>query len=427
MDPSTSRRDFLKTSAATVAGATLASTLSLAPPVHAGGDDLLKVGLIGCGGRGCGAAEQAVNAGPNIKLTAIGDVFPDHIAAKKELLKKNLGDKYGVADTNCFEGFNAYKGVIESGVDVVLLTTPPHFRPLHLAACVEAGKHTFVEKPVAVDAPGVRSILETVKKAKEKNLAVVSGLCWRYHHAKQETFAKIHEGAIGDIVAMQCTYNTGYLRCFKHEKSWSDMEYQLRNWLYYTWLSGDHYVEQHIHSLDKMAWAMKAEFPDKAFGVGGRQVRTGPEYGHIFDHHAIVFEYKNGVKAFSMCRQQENTDNEIKDFLFGTKGVCDVMAHSITGAHPWRHRPVKKDEDDMYQNEHDELFASIRSGKPINDGERMAKSTMMAILGRMASYTGKVITWDQAMNSKEDLSPPKYDWIDLPEPPVPMPGITKFV
>ena len=425
MNQPTSRRDFLKTSAV-LAGAAAATHLAIPSNVHAGGDDLIKVGLIGCGGRGCGAADQAVKAGPNIQLTAIGDVFPDHLASAQRTLKKDLGDKYAVPEKNCFSGFDAYKEVIGSGVDVVLLTTPPHFRPLHFQAAIEAGKHTFVEKPVAVDAPGVRSILETVKKAKEKNLAVVSGLCWRYHHAKRETFAKVHEGAIGDILAMQCTYNTGYLRCYKREKDWSDMEYQLRNWWYYTWLSGDHNVEQHIHSLDKMAWAMKDEFPEKAFGVGGRQVRTEEVYGHIFDHHAVVYEFKNGVKAFSMCRQQENTDNEIKDFLFGTKGVCDVMAHSITGANPWRHRSNKKDPDDMYQNEHNELFASIRSGKPINDGERMAKSTLMAILGRMASYTGKVITWDKAMASTEDLSPSKYEWGSLPFPEVARPGITKF-
>jgi predicted dehydrogenase len=426
MNQPTSRRDFLKTSAA-LAGAAAATHLALPSNVHAGGDDLIKVGLIGAGGRGCGAAEQAVNAGPNIKLTAIGDVFPDHLESAKRTLSRNLGDKFDVPEKNYFTGFDAYKEVIGSGVDVVLLTTPPHFRPLHFQAAIEAGKHTFVEKPIAVDAPGVHSVLETVKKAKEKKLAVVSGLCWRYHHAKRETFAKVHEGAIGDIMAMQCTYNTGYLRCFKREKNWSDMEYQLRNWLYYTWLSGDHYVEQHIHSLDKMLWAMKDEVPEKAFGVGGRQVRTEEVYGHIFDHHAVVFEFKNGVKAFSMCRQQENTDNEIKDFLYGSKGVCDVMAHSITGANPWRAKANRKDSDDMYQNEHNELFASIRSGKPINDGERMAKATMMAILGRMASYTGKVITWDQAMASKENLSPAKYEWCSLSTPEVARPGITKFV
>jgi myo-inositol 2-dehydrogenase/D-chiro-inositol 1-dehydrogenase len=426
MNQPTSRRDFLKTSAA-LAGAAAATHLALPSNVHAGGDDLIKVGLIGCGGRGRGAAEQAVNAGPNIKLVALGDVFPDHLAEAKRILKKDLGDKYAVPDENCFSGFEAYKHVLDAGVDVVCLTTPPHFRPLHFKAAIEAGKHTFVEKPVAVDAPGVHSILETVKKAKEKKLAVVSGLCWRYHHAKRETFAKIHDGAIGDIMAMQCTYNTGYLRCFKRENDWSDMEYQLRNWLYYTWLSGDHYVEQHIHSLDKMLWAMKDEVPVKAFGVGGRQVRTEEVYGHIFDHHAVVFEFKNGVKAFSMCRQQENTDNEIKDFLFGTKGVCDVMAHGITGASPWRAKANRKDSDDMYQNEHNELFASIRSGEPINDGERMAKATMMAILGRMASYTGKVIEWKDAMASKENLSPAKYEWCPLPTPEVARPGITKFV
>jgi predicted dehydrogenase len=419
----TSRRDFLKTSAASVVGATLASV----PYVHAGGSDVIRVGLIGCGGRGTGAAEQCVSAGENVKLVAMGDMFLDHLEAKKSFLRKNLGDKFAVKEENCFVGFDAYKGVLASDVDVVCLATPPHFRPAHLKAAVEAGKHVFAEKPVAVDAPGVRSVLASCEQAKSKKLAVVSGLCWRYHYGMRETFKRIHDGAVGDIVAMQCTYNTGPLWKKDRQPGWSDMEWQLRNWLYFTWLSGDHNVEQHIHSLDKMAWAMRNEYPIKAVGLGGRQVRTEPEYGHIFDHHAVVYEYANGVKFFSFCRQQANCHNDVSDHIMGTKGTCDVMKHQITGATRWQYPPrqAKKDTS-MYQVEHNELIASIRAGTPINDGDWMTKSTMMAIMGRMATYTGQEITWDQALNSREDLTPDKYEFGPLPVPPVARPGYTKF-
>jgi predicted dehydrogenase len=417
------RRDFLS------AGAAAASLSVLAPAVHAGGSDVLKVGLIGCGGRGTGAAEQALNADPNVRLTAMGDMFPDHLQAKLKLLRANekVGSRVQVNPQNCYTGFDAYKGVIGSGVDVVLLTTPPHFRPLHLKAAIDADKHVFCEKPVAVDAPGVRKVLATCKEAKQKNLAVVSGLCWRYHRAKQETFHRIHEGAIGDIVAMQCSYLTGPLWHVDRTADMSDMEWQLRNWLYFTWLSGDHIVEQHVHSLDKMMWAMKDVPPARASGTGGRQVRTGPEFGHIYDHFAIVYEWANGVKAFGRCRQQVGTAHDVNDYLMGTEGTCDVMKNAIAGKKPWRYKAPAGDADDMYQNEHNALFASIRNGKPINDGEWMSQSTLLAIMGRMAAYTGKVITWEMALNSKEDLTPPAYEMGPLPVPPVAMPGKTKFV
>jgi predicted dehydrogenase len=323
-------------------------------------------------------------------------------------------------------GWNAYQELLKlKEIDVVLLATPPGFRPLHLQAAVDAGKHIFAEKPVAVDGPGVRAAMKACEEAKKKNLAVVSGLCWRYDTGMRETFKRIHDRAIlGDIVAMQCTYNTGPLWMIPREEKWSDMEWQLRNWLYFTWLSGDHNVEQHIHSLDKMAWAMNDECPVKAVGMGGRQVRTGPEYGHIFDHHSVVYEYANGVKAFSNCRQQAGCKNETADFVMGTLGTCDVMKHIIKGQMQWRYQGSRSD---MYQNEHNELIASIRAGKPINNGDYMCKSTLMAIMGRMATYTGQEITWEKAMNSKEDLTPPKYEFGSLPVPPVAKPGVTKFV
>jgi predicted dehydrogenase len=316
--------------------------------------------------------------------------------------------------------------VIDSGVDVVLLTTPPGFRPLHLKAAVEAGKHIFCEKPMAVDAPGVRSVLDTVRVAKKKNLAVVAGFCYRYEKAKREVMKRVHDGQIGDIITLQCTYNTGGLWHRPREEGWDDMTAQLRNWLYFTWLSGDHIVEQACHSLDKMAWAMKDEPPIKAIGTGGRQVRTGKDFGHIFDHHAVVYEYKNGIKMFHCCRQQDDTKKEITDFVFGTQGVAELMRHRITGAKAWSLRRNPGVKDNMYQNEHDELFASIRAGKPINDGERMASSTLLAIMGRMATYTGQEIFWEKAMASTENLTPPKYEFGPLAVAPVAQPGVTKF-
>jgi myo-inositol 2-dehydrogenase / D-chiro-inositol 1-dehydrogenase len=421
-----SRRDFLATSAVAVAGASLAALPSLGN-VHAAGSDVLKIGLIGCGDRGTGAATQALNADPHTKLVAMGDMFPDHLDAKLKALKEDpkVGDRVDVKPDDRFIGFNAYKKVLAADVDVVILTTPPHFRPLHLKAAVEAGKHIFCEKPVAVDAPGLRSVIETCRIAKDKNLALVSGLCYRYERSKRETMARIHDGAIGDIVALHTNYNAHGLWKVGREKRMTDMEWQLRNWLYFTWLSGDHIVEQHIHSLDKMAWAMKDKPPLKAVGLGGRQSRIGEEFGYIFDHHAVVFEYDNGVKLFSYCRQQDRTAADVNDYVIGTQGVADIMKHSIKGKNDWKAKKEKN--DDMYQNEHDELFASIRAGKPIQNGDYMTKSTLMAIMGRMATYTGQVITWDMAMNSKEDMTPPVYEFGPLPIPDVARPGVTKFI
>jgi predicted dehydrogenase len=419
----------LKTSAA--AGAGLATMSSLAN-VHAAGGDLIRVGLIGCGsprgGRGRGAAEQCVNAGPNVKLVAMGDLFKDHLEYTRTYLKKLGTDKVDVADDRCFVGFDAYKQVIDSGVDLVVLAAPPGFRPQHIDYAVAAGKHIFAEKPVAVDAPGVRSVLKSCAEAKKKNLAVVSGLCWRYDFNKRETFRQIHDGAIGDIVALQCTYNTGGLWMMPRQPGWSDMEWQCRNWLYFTWLSGDHNVEQHIHSLDKMAWAMHDEYPVRATGLGGRQVRTAPEYGNIFDHHSVVYEYANGVRCYSSCRQQNGCAGEVNDYIMGSRGTCDVMNHLIKGQTSWRlGRQKNAQRPDMYQNEHNELIASIRAGKPINNGDYMTKSTLMAIMGRMATYTGKVIQWEQALNSQGNLMPARLEFGPLPTPVVAMPGVTKFV
>lgn len=423
------RRDFL-------AGASLASAalLSNLPMVHAavGSTDTLKVGLVGCGGRGTGAAAQALNADPNVKLFAMGDMFKDRLESALNGLKNDekFSKKIDVPAERQFLGFDAYKRVLESGVDVILLATPPAFRPAHIAAAVEAGKHIFAEKPMAVDAPGVRSVLDSCLKAKAKNLCVVSGFCYRYQKLKREWMKLLHEGEIGSIVSLHCIYHAGALWHRPREKGWDDMTAQLRNWPYYTWLSGDHIVEQAVHSIDKMSWAMQDEAPLKAVGLGGRQSRTGEEFGHIFDHHSVVYEYKNGVKLFHSCRQQKGTKSEVSDFVYGTEGFASVLnqdTHRVKGKRgEFRKERRLQRGDDMYQNEHNELFAAIRANKPINDGEWMTTSTLLAIMGRMATYTGQEITWDMAMNSKEDLLPEKLVFGPLPTPPVAKPGITKY-
>lgn len=421
------RRGFLKNTAAATAAVAIAGN------AHAAGNDVLKIGLIGCGSRGTGAAAQALNADPNVKLIALGDAFEDRLLYSLATLKKDqaIAAKIDVKPESCFTGFDAYKQVIASGVDVVLLCEPPHFRPLHLQAAVDAGKHVFAEKPVAVDAPGVRKVLDICAQAKKKNLSIVSGLCLRYDRGFQETIQRIHEGAIGDIAAIQANDLRGQIWVKPRQPDWTDMHWQMRNWYYFTWLSGDFNVEQHVHFLDVAAWLMKDTYPVKAVGMGGRQVRTGPEYGNIFDHHSVVYEYANGAKLFAWCRQQPKCKNEISAVVMGTKGTGlinenrDGMRLSGPGGSAlWKYQGQHKN---MYQVEHDELFASIRNGKPINNGEYMSKSTLLAIMGRMATYTGQQITWDMAMNSKEDLTPSKYEWGPIATPEIAVPGKTKFI
>jgi myo-inositol 2-dehydrogenase/D-chiro-inositol 1-dehydrogenase len=427
---SATRRDFLKTGTALVGGS-LVGQLGLTSIAHAAGSGVIKIGLVGCGGRGTGAASQALAAGKDIHLVAMGDAFSDRLEQSLHSLNGLMHDSGGNARIDVpperrFVGIDAYKHVIEA-CDVVLLCTPPHFRPAQLKAAIEAGKHVFAEKPVAVDAPGVRSVIETCRQAEEKRLAVVSGLCWRYDPGMRATFERIHSGIVGDIVAMQTSYDTHGLWNHPRQPAWSDMEWQVRNWLYFTWLSGDFNVEQHVHSLDKTAWAMRDQYPVACSGTGGRQTRTGHEYGNIFDHMAVVYEYDNGVKTFSRCRQQDGCALDVSDHIFGTKGRVDVMTHTAfdhDGKEIWRYHGPKKN---MYQVEHDALFASIRDGKPINNGHYMANSTMMGILGRMVAYTGLRITWEKAINSKLSLSPPNYDWGPIEVAPVAMPGITPFV
>ncbi len=420
-----SRRDFLKTSTAALVGGALAAQ------VHAAGSDVIRIGLIGCGGRGTGAAGQALNADKNVKLVAMADAFADRLEESLATLQRDeaIAGKIDVPAERRFVGFDAYLKLLAAGVDVVLLATPPHFRPLHLKAAIDAGKHVFAEKPVAVDAPGVRSVLETCALAKKKDLCIVSGLCLRYDYGFQETVKRIHDGALGDVATLQAMDLRGKIWVKPRQKDWSDMEWQMRNWYYFTWLSGDFNVEQHVHFLDVCAWLRKGEYPVRANGLGGRQVRTGPEYGHIYDHHSVVYEWADGVKLFSHCRQQVGCANDMAAYVMGTKGTAALSDRKggltiTSGGTAWK---CAWPQNDMYQTEHDELFAAVRAGKAINNGEYMAKSTLLAILGRMATYTGKTITWQDALNSKEDLTPAKYEWGPIATPEVAVPGVTKFI
>ncbi len=420
-----SRREFVRTTAAVAS----ASALAIPTWAHASGDDTIRVGFIGCGGRGTSAAGQALNADPNVKLVAMGDAFKDRLDDSLNRLKASHSDRVDVPAERQFIGFDAYKKVIACDVDVVILTTPPHFRPAHLKAAIDAGKHVFCEKPMAVDATGVRSVLETAAKAKRKGLSLMSGFCWRYSIPQRETYSRILDGAIGDVVSMHTTYNTGILGKKPRQNHWSDMEWQMRNWQHFTWLSGDHIAEQACHAIDWINWAMNGEMPVKATALGGRQVRKGPESGNVYDHFSVTYEYEDGRRCFHSCRQIPNCSYDNTAHITGTKGICTINPWPppkcvIKGENPWRY---KGENPNMYQVEHNELFAAIRSGEPINDGVWMANSTMLSIMGRMSAYTGKTVTWDEALYSPEDLTPSHYDFSNVEMPAVAMPGQTEFL
>ncbi len=419
-----SRRDFLKASSALAASGAFGS-LAVPTNAHAQGSDVIKVGLVGCGGRGTGAAEQSINASTNIKLHAMGDLFKDHLDNAHNNLAK-FGDKVDVADDRKFIGFDAYKQVIDSGVDLVILATPPGFRPKHIAAVIAAGKNLFCEKPVAVDGPGIRTVLKAAEEAKAKKLAVVAGTQRRHQAGYIEVMKRVRDGAIGDVVGGRCYWNQGGLWSVERKPGMSDMEYQLRNWLYYTWLSGDHICEQHVHNLDVMNWAMDAH-PVKCTGLGGRQVRTAPMWGNIFDHFAVEYEYPNGVFVASQCRQIDGCEVNISEAIVGTKGSFIMGSGSYRQVGGTGERIRSRGERDPYQQEHIDLIDSIRSGNPLNELRTVAESTLTAIMGRMSAYTGKTVTWEQALNSTLDLTPPEMKMGPYPCPPVAVPGETPLI
>ena len=425
-----SRRTFLGQTAVAVVGGQLAATLDISRNAYAGASDEIKIGLIGCGGRGTGAAAQALTADQNSKLIAMGDVFPDRLSTSLHTLREQslIGSRVAVDSRRQFTGFDAYQSVIASGVDVVLLATPPHFRPIHLKAAIESNKHVFAEKPVAVDPRGVRSVLETTELAKRKNLAILSGLNTRYSFRAQEMARRVHEGAIGDITALHTTRYGSGVWVKPRVAGMTDMEYQMRNWYYFTWLSGDFNVEQFVHQLDFMAWIMKDQYPVQCYSTGGRQARTGSEYGHIYDHFSSVFEYENGVRLFSTTRHQARCSPVSNSIAMGTKGEASFSRRGmgIKGENPWE--PARTQEIDSHQLEHNAFFPALRDGRIINNGNYMAKSTMMAIMSRMSAYTGQTLTWEQVLNSELDLSPSNYSWDGAPPPDeIAVPGMTKFI
>ena len=405
------RRRFVTVTASTAAGLALART-----PASAGAATI-RVGLIGCGGRGTEAAKNCLTSSDGVQLVALGDLFPDHLAKCRE----SLASVATVDDRHAFTGFDAYQKVLESKIDLVLLATPPAFRARHLAAAIEAGKHVFMEKPVAVDSTGVRAVMATADLAAQKGLAIVAGTQRRHDAGYRAAIQRIHDGAIGDLVGGQVYWNQGGLWMHPREPAWSDVEWQIRNWLYFTWLSGDHIVEQHVHNIDVANWVFGAH-PVKTVGVGGRQSRTDHAFGHIYDHFAVEFEYPGGVRVQSMCRQIKGCAPRVAERFVGTRGTSDAHA-VIEGAVPWTLDP-QTPKTNPYVQEHSDLIASIRAGQPLNEGRQVAESTLTAIMGREAAYTGQEITWDAILNAPQDLVPSDVQFGPMPVAPVAIPGQT---
>lgn len=436
-----SRRKFIKQSSLLVAGSAVAGQLtgqlSLAQSAHAYGSDEIKVGLIGCGGRGRGASQNALTTDGPTKLVAIADAFHDKITSGIAALKRTpVADKVDVAPDHQFSGFDAYKKLLQTDIDLVILATPPGFRPVHLEAAVEAGKNIFMEKPVAVDPAGVRRVLEATRRAKEKNLLLQVGLQRRHEPRYKETIQRLQDGVIGDIILTRAYWNGGGVWTRHRKPDQTEMEYQMRNWYYFNWLCGDHIVEQHIHNLDVINW-LKNGFPVSAQGQGGRQVRTGLDAGEIYDHHMVEFTYADGSKMLSQCRHIPNTWTSVSEHAHGTKGTCNIGDARIVDNDDNLIYRYGRGGGNGHQQEHHDLFADIRKGNRPNEGEYGALSTMTSILGRMATYSGKAIDWEEALNSEHVISPvDKFTSMeDMPptQPdedgryPIPMPGITQVL
>ncbi|MFG0330186.1 MAG: Gfo/Idh/MocA family protein [Phycisphaerales bacterium] len=427
-ESSVTRRDFVKTGAAAAAAFPFLGGAAAwaARTARAGGSDTVRLGLIGCGGRGTGAAWNAMEASSNARLVAMADVFQDRLDGSRSHLKQ-LGERGAVKDDQCYVGFDAYQQLIDHGeVDLVLLATPPHFRPIHFDAAIKGGKHVFMEKPVAVDPWGVRTVIAAGESADEQGLSVVTGTQRRHERSYLTAMEQLADGVIGEVTSARCYWNQGGLWMHPRQDAWTDMEWQLRNWLYFTWLSGDHIVEQHIHNLDVVNWAM-GDHPESCLGMGGRQVRTDPAYGHIFDHFAIEYRYPGDRWAQSMCRQTEGCATRVEEILTGTRGEMRLRpgAAEATGAHSWR---FEGENPNPYVEEHRHLFESLRGEGPrLNEAKQVAESTLTAIMGRMSAYTGQEVTWDQALHSDLELAPNAYAFGDLPTPEVAVPGKTPLV
>lgn len=422
-----SRRDFVRAGAAALAASSVAP-FAAATNRPRKREATLHVGVVGCGGRGTGAAYNALEASEDVKIVALADLFPDRLQSSRRYLADGFKDRATVADGKCHTGFDAYRAVVEDPeVDLVILATPPHFRPAQFEAAVKNGKHVFMEKPVAVDPAGIRTVIAAGDEASKRKLSVVAGTQRRHERCYLEAMSRLRDGAIGEPVAARCYWNMGGLWVKEPRDDWSDLEWQIRNWLYFTWLSGDHIVEQHVHNLDVVNWAFDAH-PIRALGLGGRQVRTDPKYGHIYDHHAVEYEYPDGQFCLSMCRQIDGCANRVEEIVHGTRGRLNTTSGSasIAGPSPWQ---FEGENPNPYVVEHQDLQRSIRRDEGLNEARRIAESTLTAIMGRLATYTGQEVTWERALNSELTLTPPagEYEFGPCAVPPVPMPGKTPLV
>ncbi len=437
--PNLSRRDFVKNAALATGGLMALPGLSSASSYMSSVDDTIKVALIGCGGRGTGAAMQALLTQQNVKLVAMADAFKDRLDSCYTALttedadEKSVKDRVAVKEEHKFVGFDAYRKAMPLA-DVVILATPPGFRPIHFAEAVQQGKHIFMEKPVATDPAGIKKVLEAAEIAKRKKLNVVVGLQRHYQNSYRELLKRVKDGMIGEITSGQVWWNNEGVWVKMREPSQTEMEYQMRNWYYFNWLCGDHINEQHIHNIDVMNW-FKGAYPVKAQGMGGRQVRTGKEYGEIYDHHFVEYHYADGTILNSQCRHIKGTYSIVDEMLVGTKGVVKCGAAEIQSKGKVLYKYDKAGENNPYQTEHDELFAAIAKGEyKFADAENGAKSTLTAIMGRMATYSGQVMEWDKVLNSGISLQPATYAWdADMPVKPdangfypVATPGVTKY-
>lgn len=406
------RRDFLRRSAAFAASGAVAP-LTLDRGAHAAGRDVIRIGLIGCGGRGTEAALNAMNAGQDVRLVALADIFAERIQACRAQLAQARPDQVELADGRCYVGFDAYQHVLASGVDAVLIAPCSHFIPAILKAAIDAGKHVFCEKPHGIDMPGLKVAMAATEAAKQKGLNVVSGLCWRYDPGVRETMQRVHDGAIGDIVAIQSNYLSSPYIVRERRAGQSEIDYQMWNWYHFNWLSGDQTAQQLVHSLDKASWALGDRPPRRVYGMGGRQTALDSKYGDQFDHHAVVFEYDQGARVFGFTRDQTECYRDTNDYLLGTKGRCNLLNYRIEGETNWRY---EKPRQNMYDLEHRALFDAIRAGTPINNGPYMCLSSALAIAAQIACYTGEMLLWEDAMKSQRSFALPRYGW-DV-EPPV---------
>ncbi len=429
--PLENRRDFLKSSSTAAALTFAAPALLMRDRAFAANTDTIRIGLVGCGGRGTGAAGNALEADKNLILVAMGDAFEDQLKQSHSSLDKQFPGRVQVEPSKRFVGLDAYQKVIDAGVDVVLLASPPGFRPTHLRYAVEKKKHIFCEKPMATDSAGIRHVMESVRMSKEAKLNIVAGYCWRYSLPRREFFKRINEGEIGEVLAMYGTYLTGPVKPMQapsqRKDGVGDLEWQMRNWMNFTWLAGDGFVEQCIHTVDKMMWAFGDKPPAKVVANGGR---VHPNYeGNIFDHMTATYEWANGARGVIAQRQIANCYSDNSDYVLGGKGKgwngwSNAYFKNADGSNGWRYRG---ENPDMYVVEHQHLYKAIRAGEFHNDGDRMVNSTLAGIMGRLSAYTGQEVTWEQALNSKIQLVPENMSWdMKLPIEPLPVPGKTKL-